>query len=166
MAIHSSVLAWRIPWTKEPGGLPSTGFCTESDTTEATQQQQQQHAQSLQSCLTLRLHGLQPARLFCPWDSPGKNTRVGHHALLHGIFLTQGSNWCLLCLLNWQAGSLPLVPPGKLSTMLLVCKKPYRKVIKRRFQNMIQKRKLVINMPEPLAQNRKYNLLQIFINHS
>jgi len=25
MAAHSSILAWRIPWTEEPGGLPSTG---------------------------------------------------------------------------------------------------------------------------------------------
>ena len=25
MAIHSSILAWRIPWTEESGGLPSTG---------------------------------------------------------------------------------------------------------------------------------------------
>ena len=25
MAIHSSILAWRIPWTEEPGGLPSVG---------------------------------------------------------------------------------------------------------------------------------------------
>ena len=33
MATHSSVLAWRIPGTGEPGGLPSH---TESDTTEAT----------------------------------------------------------------------------------------------------------------------------------
>ena len=40
----------------------------------------------------LRPHRLQPTRLLCPWDSPGKNTRVGCHALLHGIFLTQGSN--------------------------------------------------------------------------
>ena len=30
------------------------------------------------------------------WDSPGKNTGVGCHFLLQGIFLTQGSNWCLL----------------------------------------------------------------------
>ena len=35
MATHSSVLAWRIPGTGEPGGLPSMGR-TESDTTEAT----------------------------------------------------------------------------------------------------------------------------------
>ena len=37
-----------------------------------------------------------PARLLCPWDSPGKNTGVGCHFLLQGIFLTQGSNWGLL----------------------------------------------------------------------
>ena len=35
MATHSSVLAWRIPGTGEPGGLPWWG-CTESDMTEAT----------------------------------------------------------------------------------------------------------------------------------
>ena len=49
--------------------------------------------------------------LLCPWDSPGKNTGVG--AVLQGIFPTQGSNLYLLCLLDWQAGSLPLGPPGK-----------------------------------------------------
>ena len=37
-------------------------------------------------------HGLQPARLLSPRDSPGKNTRVACHALLQGVFLTQGSN--------------------------------------------------------------------------
>ena len=41
-------------------------------------------------------HGLQPTRLLYPWYSPGKNTRVGFHALLQGIFLTQGSNAGLL----------------------------------------------------------------------
>ena len=34
MATHSSVLAWRIPWTEEPGGLHSIGL--QRDTTEAT----------------------------------------------------------------------------------------------------------------------------------
>ena len=33
MATHSSILAWRIPWTEEPGGLQSKGV-TESDMTE------------------------------------------------------------------------------------------------------------------------------------
>ena len=44
-------------------------------------------------------HGRLPARPLCPWDSPGKNTGVGCHAFLQGIFLTQGLNpylWCLL----------------------------------------------------------------------
>ena len=58
-------------------------------------------------------YGLWPTRLLCPWDSPGKNTGVGCHALLQGIFLTQGSNPCFFCLLHWQAGALPLGLPGK-----------------------------------------------------
>ena len=37
-----------------------------------------------------------------------KNTRVGSHFLLQGIFLTQGLNPCLLHLLHCQADSLPL----------------------------------------------------------
>ena len=41
-------------------------------------------------------HGLQPTRLLYPWNSPGKNTGEGSHSLLHGIFLTQGSNLGLL----------------------------------------------------------------------
>ena len=54
-------------------------------------------ALSLQSCLTLcDPNGLQPATLLCPWDSLGKNTRVGCHALLQGIFPTQGLNLGLL----------------------------------------------------------------------
>ena len=54
------------------------------------------------SCLTLlRSNGRQPARLLCPWDFPGKNTGVGCHFLVQGIFSTQGLN---LHLLHWQAG--------------------------------------------------------------
>ena len=49
-------------------------------------------------------HGLSPARLLCPWDSPSKNTGVDCHFLLQGIFLTQGSNPLLL---RWQADSHP-----------------------------------------------------------
>ena len=37
-------------------------------------------------------HGLQPTRLLCPWNFPGKSTGVGCHFLLQGIFPTQGSN--------------------------------------------------------------------------
>ena len=45
---------------------------------------------------SLRPHGLQPARLLCPWNFPGKNTGMGSRSLLQGIFLTQGSNLGLL----------------------------------------------------------------------
>ena len=62
---------------------------------------------------SLQPHGLYLTRLLCPWNSPGKNAGVGCHSLLQGIFLTQGLNLCLFCLLHWQVGSLPLVPPGK-----------------------------------------------------
>ena len=57
-------------------------------------------------------NSLQPltlaARLLCPWDSPGKNTGVGCHFLLQGIFSTQRLNPHLLGLLHWEADSLPL----------------------------------------------------------
>ena len=49
-----------------------------------------------QWCLTLPPHELQPTRLLCPWNSPGKNIGVGCHLLLQGIFPTQGSNPSLL----------------------------------------------------------------------
>ena len=46
-------------------------------------------------------HGLQPARLLCPWDSPDRNTGVGCHFLLQGIFPTQGCNPRLPCLMHY-----------------------------------------------------------------
>ena len=49
-----------------------------------------------QSCPTLQPHGLQPARLLCPRDFPGKKNGLGCHSLLQGIFLTQGLNLGLL----------------------------------------------------------------------
>ena len=66
MAAHSSVLAWRIPGTGEPGGLPSMGLHRVghdwSDLAAA-------------AC---------SARLLCPWNFPAKNTGVGSHSLLQG----------------------------------------------------------------------------------
>ena len=56
-------------------------------------------------------------------DSPGKNTGVDCHAPFLGIFLTQGSNPYFFCLLHWQVGSLPLVPPGK-PIMMTTCFQP------------------------------------------
>ena len=66
---------------------------------------------SLQSCLTL--YDLKD------YSTPGfsvhgnlKNTGVDCHVPLQGIFPTQGSDPCLLCVLHWWVGSLPLVPRG------------------------------------------------------
>ena len=49
------------------------------------------------------VHGILQARIL----------ELGCRALFQGIFLTQGLSPCLLHLLHWQAGSLPLVLPGK-----------------------------------------------------
>ena len=54
---------------------------------------------------------LQPTRLLCPWDSLGKGTRVGCHALLQGILPTQGMNPSLLhsrqILYHWATREAP-----------------------------------------------------------
>ena len=54
-----------------------------------------------------------PTRFLCPWASPGKNIGVGCHALLQGNLPNPGIELAVLCLLHWQAGSLPLTIPGK-----------------------------------------------------
>ena len=48
------------------------------------------------------------SRLLCPCNFPDKSTGAVCHFLLQGIFATQGTNPHLLCLLLWQADSLPL----------------------------------------------------------
>ena len=59
---------------------------------------------------SLQLHGLQPARLLCPWNSLGKNTGLGSYSLLQGDFPNPGIKpeshplW---------ADSLPSEPPRK-----------------------------------------------------
>ena len=54
------------------------------------------------------------------WNFPGKNTGVGCHFLLQGIFWTQGLN---LCLLHWQVDSYTTASPGKpfSPVLILVC---------------------------------------------
>ena len=58
---------------------------------------------------TLYLNCFCTCRLLCPWDFLSKNTEVGYHFLLWGIFPTQGQS---LCLLLWQSESLPLYHLG------------------------------------------------------
>ena len=76
------------------------------------------HAKSLQLCST----SCDPIDCSPPGpsvheDSPGKNTGMGCLTLLQWIFLIQGSNLCILCLLHWQVDSLPQAPPGKYTYM-------------------------------------------------
>ena len=61
---------------------------------------------------SLQPYGLQPTRLLCPWDSPGKSTRVGCHALLQGIFPVWELNLHLPACPEMQVDSLPTQPPG------------------------------------------------------
>ena len=64
---------------------------------------------------SLRPHELYPARLLCPWNSPGKNTGVDCHSLLRRIFLTQGLEpWSPAS----QAESLPLELQGSPAVQL------------------------------------------------
>ena len=58
----------------------------------------------------------------CPWDSPGKHTGVGGHALFQWIFPIQALNLCLLCLLHWQADSLSLCHLGSPKGMIIFLK--------------------------------------------
>ena len=58
---------------------------------------------------SLQPHELQLTRLLRPWNSPGKNTGMGCHTLLQGIFPTEGSNPHLM---HWQAESLPVSHQG------------------------------------------------------
>ena len=60
-----------------------------------------------------RPHGLQPARLACTWDSPGENTGVGCHFLLHTVVNKTGHPQAAVCL----HGLCGLCPAGLLGTL-------------------------------------------------
>ena len=73
MATHSSTLAWKIPWTEEPGRLQSMGSLRVRHdwmTSLSSFALLVQFSSAAQSCLTLRLHGLQHSRTPCPSPSP------------------------------------------------------------------------------------------------
>ena len=79
MATHSSTLAWKIPWTEEPGRLQSMGLLRESDTTERL------HFPFSLSC-TGEGNGnpLQCSCLENPRDGePGGLTSLGSHRVRH-----------------------------------------------------------------------------------
>ena len=71
------------------------------------------------SCPTLRdPMDCSPAKLLCLWDFSGKNTGVGCHFLIQGIFPTQGWNLHLLRFLHLLVSSLP--PAGLLTSKSLL----------------------------------------------
>ena len=106
-ATHSSILAWRIPWTHEPGGLRSTGsqrvgqtevtwLAVSSESHTGTCPLPTRRDLSTAGCCcccevtsvvsdSVRPHRQQATRLPRPWDSPGKNTGVGCHFLLQCV---------------------------------------------------------------------------------
>ena len=72
MAAHSSVLAWRIPRTGEPGGLPSLGsHRVRHDWSNLAAAAIRLSVQSLNHFWLFEHHGLQHARLPCPSTTPG-----------------------------------------------------------------------------------------------
>ena len=104
-ATHSSTLAWRIPWTRQ------TQTIQESDMTERLHFTSLHFSSSsVQLCLTL----CDPTDCSPPGSYAHEFSRQEHwHGVpfpTPGIFLTQGSNSSLL---QWQADSFPLEPPGK-----------------------------------------------------
>ena len=121
-----------VPFSS-PGDLPETGIEPASSTlacrfftTEPPEKPIKWHvclcAQLLNHVQLVAAPRTVAHRLLCPWNLPGKKTEVGCHFLLQRIFLTQGLNLHLLCLLHWQADSLPLAPPGNnlyTSTLIL-----------------------------------------------
>ena len=71
---------------------------------------------------SLQTHRLQPARLLCPWDSPGKNTGVDYHALLQGNLPNPRVEPRSPTL---QAASLPSEPPGEPDTAVRINDSPW-----------------------------------------
>ena len=97
----------------------------------------------VKSSLTLlQPHGPQTARLHSPWDSSGKNTGVGFHAFLQGIFPTQGPNphllRCRRILYHWAMGETqwslysPIICHKCLSEKLNHSQNQLRKVLRNR----------------------------------
>ena len=137
METHSSILAWRIPWTEELSRLLSIG-----SQRVAHDRRDLEHTYILKSllllfvfqffgceacedlssvcvcvcvcvCVSLRPHGVQPTRLICHGVFQARILEWVCHFLLQGIFPTQRLNWNLLPLLHWQADTLLLASPDK-----------------------------------------------------
>ena len=114
------MLAWRIPGTGEPGGLPSMGsHRVGHDWTDLAV------AVAVCVCVCVLSHFSLAWLFVTPWAVAHQVPlsmgffRQGYMSELQvpppGNLPAQGSN---LCLLHWQAGYLPLAPPGKSRTLV------------------------------------------------
>ena len=70
--------------------------CRNGEGVGGREQTELRKSNSLNQLEDLEAHLQTSLQILCPWDSPGKNTGVGCHFLLQGIFPTQGSNLDLL----------------------------------------------------------------------
>ena len=165
MATHSSILAWKIPWTEEPVRLQSMGWqrvghdlVTKPPTThrgyrvsckvcmwlidwlnillqmafstveKITQAKEGRECrvllfivlpQRVHACLLSRVWlfatsmDYSPWNSICPWNFPGKNTEVGCHFLLQGLFPTEGSAPRSLASPALAGRFFTMMPPGK-----------------------------------------------------
>ena len=99
---------------------------------------------------SLQPHGLQPARLLCPWNFPSKSTGAGYYFFLQGIFLTQELN---ISLLHWQTDSIPQSLLGGISwvkimkCILTICPTQYQ---------VIEKKKKMSPPLSPHSHTRKF----------
>ena len=112
MASHSSTLAWRIPGTGEPGGLPSLGSHRVGHDWSDLAAAVLIHWVMPDS---LRPHGLQPARLLCPWGFSRQEYWSGLPCPPPGNLPNSGIEPRSPAL---QGDSLPTEPPGKHRTTL------------------------------------------------
>ena len=111
MATHSSILAWRIPWTEPWRATVHQVTRVGHDLVTKPPSSSFSLALFMRPCcrvcvcvcvcvcvLVIQLYPTlcNPMGFLCPGDFPGKNIEVGCHALFQGIFLIQGLNPCLL----------------------------------------------------------------------
>ena len=67
---------------------------------------------------SVRPHELQPTRLLCPWNSPGKDAGVSSHFLHQGIFLTQGYVCVCVCLFMLELPQKQRIPQHNLGAYI------------------------------------------------
>ena len=97
MATHSSILAWRIPWTEEPDGLQSLGL-QESDTTERLNHHDQHHHQGLDGVFGSRERGLSQSSgpVGAHHHTRDKDTKTNSYNIMGCILVQITNSQCMM----------------------------------------------------------------------